>query len=78
MWITRGDAAQEAAAAGALLVELVEEPFDEPFEEPLDEDEDEDEASFVLLLSEEESLFDSLLAVSLATPPAPPERLSVR
>jgi hypothetical protein len=53
---------QEAAAAGALLVELLEEPL----EELLDEDS---------LPAEELSVFESLLGLSLATPP---ERLSVR
>jgi hypothetical protein len=55
---------QEAVAAGALVVEVL----DEPLEELL--------AAESLLL-EELSLFVSLLADSLATPP-PPERLSVR
>ncbi|WP_343971667.1 hypothetical protein [Pseudonocardia aurantiaca] len=61
---------QEAAAAGALLVEVLEEPSEELLDdEPLPDEES--------LPAEELSLFDSLLALSLATPP-PPERLSVR
>jgi hypothetical protein len=61
---------QDAAAAAALLVELLEEPSEELLDEPLP---DEDS----LPAAEELSLFDSVLALSLATPP-PPERLSVR
>jgi hypothetical protein len=67
---------QEAAAAGALLVELLEEPL----EELLDEDSlpAEELSVFESLLGLSLlglSAFESLLGLSLATPP---ERLSVR